>query len=282
MARAIASVNAGYSVRDVVQLLDVSPALVRRYARDGLLDAERSGAGHYRLTFRDVVLLRTASDLARRFTPRRVRSALLELKSQVPGDRSLAGLRISAQGDAIVARDGTTAWNPLSGQVILDFDVAELEASVTSLEGRVPLPDPQRVAAGRYAQACSLDGGDDPVSAFDAYRAVLDADPEHIGARINVGRLYHEARQLEAAEQQYRIAAALDPTNATAAFNLGVALEDQSRLEEALEAYRSAIEADEGFADAWYNAAAICEELGREREAVEHLARYRRLMIRSV
>src|SRR5437667_267639 len=111
----------GYNSRDVARLLGLTVAQVRGFARDGFLTPPpRPGRGVRRrlqFSFQDLVILRTAKALvAARIPTRRIRRALKQLRQQLPRGRSLAELRITAEGDRIMVSDGYTAWNPESGQ----------------------------------------------------------------------------------------------------------------------------------------------------------------------
>src|SRR6267143_6967712 len=117
----------GYTSRDVARLLGLTVAQVRGFARDGFLTRGRGRRGELRFSFQDLVILRTAKGLvAARIPARRIRGALRRLRAELPRGRSLAELRITAEGDRIVVSDGVTAWNPESGQVHLDFAVSDL------------------------------------------------------------------------------------------------------------------------------------------------------------
>ena len=117
----------GYSTKDVAALLGLSADQVRSYVRAGFLAPVQGPRGEYYFSFQDLILLRTAKGLlAARVPRRRVRLALQNLREQLPDDRPLTGVRISAQGHHVVVRDGPTVWNPESGQILLDFQVADL------------------------------------------------------------------------------------------------------------------------------------------------------------
>src|SRR5207302_5410418 len=109
-----------------------------------------------------------------------------------------------------------------------------------------------------------------------AYRAVLHLAPGHLDARINLGRLLHDAGRLAEAEGEYRAALDAGP-NALASFNLAVALEDLGRADEAVAAYRAAIDADARCEDAYYNLARIFERRGDRTAALRALRTYRAL-----
>ncbi|MHC4731341.1 MAG: tetratricopeptide repeat protein [Planctomycetota bacterium] len=272
----------GYSALDAAKLLDLSVDQVRSFARAGLVEAERGPRREYRFSFQDLVLLRVARDLsAARIPRRRIRRSLAQLKASLPSGRSLSGVRIAAEQDHVVVHDGSKRWSPESGQLHFSFEVAEL------VRRAAPLAQRQAAALGAadlsvdawYEFACEMEAPA-PDAARDAYRRVLRLDPDHVDARVNLGRLLHEAGEPGAAEEQYLRALAVRE-DATAAFNLGVALEDQERLADALAAYERALRADPAHADAHFNAAGLCRRIGRHADALRHLKRYRELTSRS-
>jgi tetratricopeptide (TPR) repeat protein len=274
----------GYTTREVARLLDLSPRTVLAYARAGLV-APRRDAGGYRFSFQDLVVLRVARALqAAKLPPRRVRDALASLRRQLPAERALSAVRIAAEGGEVVVRAGGEAWEPASGQRLLDFEVAELAGRAAPVAHRAAAAAERRAErAGApwggeqwYELACELEAAD-PAGARDAYRRALALDPDHADAHLNLGRLLHEAGDPAAAEEHYRAAVALAPDDATAAFNLGVALQDLGRPEEAVGAYRRAIAADPACADAYFNLAGLYDELGKRATAIQNLKIYKAL-----
>jgi tetratricopeptide (TPR) repeat protein len=245
----------GYTAEEAARLLDLPVGRVYDYVRAEFLEPRRGPRGEYRFTFQELVLLRTAKELSQRLSPRKVKRALANLRQQLPRGRDLAGVRISADGENVLVRDGDSTWIPESGQTLLDFHVAELATSVAPLAQR----------AAQVAQA------------RDAYGRAVKLNPRHVDAHVNMGRLQHEAGQLRAAESHYRSALQIEPEDATAAYNLGVLLEDAGRPQEALQAYLQAIGADPEYADAHFNVAHLYEERGQKQETVRHLQIYRRL-----
>lgn len=267
----------GYRVRDVSRLLGLPEAEVRRLAREGLVPARRGARREWRFSFQDLVLLRTAAGLRHARVPAAtVRRSLRQLRRQLPAGRSLAAVQIAADGARVVARDGGAAWQPESGQLLIDFAVSEVARSVAPLLGDPAAGGPARDAEEYYQWGCDLEAGA-PDQAALAYRRALALSPGHAGASLNLGRLLHERGDAAAAEALYRQAWRADAPSALAAFNLGIALEDQGRAAEAVEAYRTALRHDPALADAHFNAARLLEALGRRSEALGHLGAYRRL-----
>jgi tetratricopeptide (TPR) repeat protein len=271
-----------YSVREVSAMLGLSAAQIRSWAARGFLTPERDGDGDLRFGFQDLVILRTAGELtAAKIPTRKIRRVLASVREQLPEGRSIAGVRIAADGERVVVRDGKALWNPESGQSLFDFSVEEIAEKTK----------PVALAAVREAKAREEDDLDadawyelasdleltDAVEARAAYEKAIALDPTHIDALVNLGRLFHEDGDPAAAEKHYRAALSADPTHPVAAFNLGVALDDLGRLAAAADAYRRAIELDPDNPDAHYNLAGILERQHDKAGAVRHLTRYRAL-----
>lgn len=271
----------GYTTREVAEVLGITPTQVRTFARAVLLSPTRGATGELRFTFQDIVLLRTARELRERsVSPRRIRHALSRLREQLPEGRPLSAVTVAASGDHVVVRDRDTIWEPETGQVAFDFSVRELATRVEPFAGRLAREqmDEEMDADGWYDLGWELEA----VSlqeAADAYGRALELRPEHVEARLNLGRLLHEAGDLSGAEAEYRHALEEDPDSALATFNLGVALEDQNRLKEAADAYVRAVDLDGELADAHFNLARLCERAGDPRGALRHLSEYRRLTL---
>lgn len=257
-------------------MLGLTAAQIRSYATKGVLTPERGPRGELRFGFRDLVILRTASELTSAEIPqRKVQRVLEKLHEQLPPGRSLAGVRIAADGERVVVRDGSTVWNPESGQELFDFAVSELVAQTAPLLHAKQSEDLD--AEGWYELACDLELSV-TADARKAYECALALDPLHADAHVNLGRLLHEEGAAVAAERHYRAALQADPTHDTAAFNLGVALEDRGRFREAIEAYARALTLDPDNADAHYNLAGLYEKRGEKASAVQHLKAYRKLL----
>ncbi|MFP5245775.1 MAG: tetratricopeptide repeat protein [Thermoanaerobaculia bacterium] len=270
-----------YSLREVAAMLNLSPAQIRAYAAKGFLEPERGPRGELRFGFHDIIILRTAGELtSARIPQRKVRRVLQALREQLPEGASLTGVRISADGERVIVRDGEAVWNPESGQSLFDFSVAELarkSAPFLMSAVRDARKRSDELSADQWYQlACELEISSTE-EAKDAYERALRADPQHADAHINLGRILHEEGAPAAAEQHYRAALEADPQHETAAFNLGVALEDLGRVDDAIKAYRKALALDAENADAHFNLAGIYERRGEKQAALRHLKAYRQL-----
>jgi tetratricopeptide (TPR) repeat protein len=271
-----------FSTREVARLLGLSETQVRSQARAGFLTPERGPRNGYRFSFQDLVLLRTARELAHaRVPPRRIRTALCGLARQLPSGRSLTEMRILAEGGGVVVHDGGNAWNPESGQLHIDFVRADVvspgagpaKALLSATRAARKDDDPWEL----FDLALELEGTD-PVAALEAYSRALVVDPTLTDAHVNIGRLLQLAGRTQDAIQHYVACIRSGTTDPTAAFNLGTALEELGQWQDALAAYQRAVETDSRFADAHFNLARLHDQLGRRAEAIRHLRAYKRLV----
>jgi tetratricopeptide (TPR) repeat protein len=269
-----------FTTREVARLLGLSPMQVRSQARAGFLRPDRGPRNDYRFSFQDLVLLRTARELARaRVPPHRIRRVLRDLAQQLPVGRALSEIRITAEGAEVMVSDGGCAWNPESGQLQIDFSAVERapdpKARRFGLVRRVPAP--VETASDWYDQGLSLEGASHE-DAVRAYAQALTIDPGFPAAHVNLGRLLQLKGSTTEAIEHYRAALEQETSDPTATFNLGTALEELGRWGEALTAYRRALRLDPAFADAHFNLARLYEQLGRRAAALRHLRTYRSLI----
>jgi hypothetical protein len=279
-----------FSLRETGRILELPEARLRRLARAGLLAPQRGPIGPLSFGFRDLLLLRTTKELLESGVPmRRVRRVWSSLRRQLSDEVPLTSITIRASGDRVVASDGSHAWQPDSGQVLLDFEAAgaaegpgapEVErAALPSTRGasRGPEPAADRTEAEDLCdQAAELESTA-PANAIDRYLRALELDPGLADAHVNLGRLYQLQGERGRAEAHYRDAVRLAPEDPVPHFNLGVLLEEQGRREDAALAYAQALKRDPDFADAHCNLGLLLESMGRRLEAVRHLMAARRL-----
>jgi tetratricopeptide (TPR) repeat protein len=258
-------------------------ARVRDLVRAGLVRPARSGRA-YAFSFQDLVVLRAAQELLARHVPAaRVRRALSGLAAKLPEGGSLSGLRVFADGREVAVREGASAWQPATGQIVLDFAVDELASRVEDLgrSGKKEPADPKgggqrERARAAFARALDLED-EDPEAARDAYREALALDAGLVDAYVNLGRLAQEAGDAREAARLYHLALERSPEDAIVHFNLALAQEDLRASDRAVAHYQRALAIDPDFADAHFNLAGLCEQLGREAEAVRHYHAYKKL-----
>lgn len=275
-----------YDSKDLERLFGLPASAVRALARAGNIHpVRRSGKLHY--SFHDLVVLRTASALrAAKISSQRINKTLQELRSALPEGSALNKISLTALGNRIAIREGQTLRESESGQYALALEIVEEKGRlhvISRHETSVPAaalsdsttPDSHAGSAhDHYERALELEDSN-PQAAQKAYELCLNADPDHMEARINLGRLLHLAGRLAEAERVYRLGAKADPF---IAFNLAVVLEDLEREPDAIAAYREALALDPQFADAHFNLARLYERARDPKASLRHLLAYRRMM----
>jgi len=286
-----------FSLSETARILEVPATRLRALARAGFLAPQRGPIGPLSFGFQDLLLLRTTRGLVEAGVPmRRIRRMWASLREQLAAE-PLTSITVHADGDEIVATDGSGSWRPDSGQVLLNFETSELVeraadvpasgrrrnatradlAVVADTPGDAPPAAERRLSAEEwYEIGCELETSA-PNRARDAYEHALALDPLMADAHVNLGRVLHVAGERGRAEPHYRQAVKLDPDDPTPHFNLGVLFEEVGRKEEAVLAYRQAIVRDPDFADAHCNLGLLLESLGRRQEALRHLMTARQL-----
>ncbi|MBN1962136.1 MAG: tetratricopeptide repeat protein [Deltaproteobacteria bacterium] len=290
----------GYSLREVARMLKIPEQRIRDFVRAGILSADnnKTASKEIKFDFRDMLVLRMAMRLiSNGLSSRRVKKSFILLQNQIRNDLPLSGVQLFAESGKVIASDGHTLWEPESGQQRLRFDVFDddehddgqtaqsrkyivnknitEQKNVTKPELNTPINADGLPASadGWFDVAMQLEDFE-PHRAYEAYLKALEANPEHVDAYINVGRLCSTAGEFNRAAAFFRQAIRVDPTHPVAHFNLAVTLHDIGELEPAREAYRDAIAHDPYFADAHYNLAALLEQMGDHDGAIRHRQLY--------
>jgi tetratricopeptide (TPR) repeat protein len=279
-----------YDTKDLERLFGLPASAVRALARAGNIQpVRRSGRLHY--SFHDLVVLRTASALrAAKISSQRINKTLQELRSALPEGSALNQISLTALGNRIAIREGRSLRESESGQYALALEIVEQQGRLHVISRQDAEPAVEQSSGGAadfaldtadldsaaalYERALSLEDGN-AEAAQKAYEVCLKADPDHLEARINLGRLLHLAGRLAEAERIYRVGAKADPF---IAFNLAVVLEDLEREPDAIIAYREALALDPQFADAHFNLARLYERAKDPKASLRHLLAYRRMM----
>lgn len=267
-----------YTIRGIQEMLGLSRGVIAGLIASGFVAPSRGPRNEYRFTFREVVLLRTAVALqAAKIPPRKILASLRRLKATLPAELPLTGLRITAVGNDVTVRDGRSQWQAESGQLLIDFELAPEAGSVAVLQ-RAPAraAAPTADAAAWFRRAEVLEASD-LRAAEAAYRRVLELDPLHADAYLNLGALLCESERAAEAVALYDRALRINPHEALLHFNRAIALEDGGDATAALASYHAALRLAPDLADAHYNAARLHQQLGDAKQAVRHFSAYRRL-----
>ncbi len=272
---AVLGPDSTYSRRQVRRLLGLSEAQLRAWERQQLVPVQNS----YRMA--DLVALRTLQKLSRsHLSAARIRAILSAVRRKVGHlEEPLKQLRILREGRRILVVVGGQKMEPLSGQLLLDFDHEELARLVSfpasQTSGLAPQP---REAQLWFDKGVELERNGAPLELIvQAYERAVALDPRSTGAMVNLGTLYFHRRKWSQAERWYRRALEADPTYALAHFNLGNLYDEMDNRAAAIAHYKEAIRLDPQYADAHYNLALLYQLGGENIKAVRHWRVYLRL-----
>ena len=252
-------------------MLDVTEKQLNYWEKLRLVAPRKSGV-EKSYDFRDLITLRTAKQLIEKGVPaQRLQRSIIALQQKLAEVQSpLTELRIRSNGrDVIVERAGVQL-EPISGQIMLNFETRELTEKVRMMPQR-SANDWVALGVKREEQSAS-DAG--PRLAAQAYRSALETDRGNVDALNNLGTLSYEEGNLEDAIALFRHAGELHADHMLSHFNLGSALEELGHDEQARRHLRRAVQLNPEHADAQYNLAFVCDKLGAYVEARRHWQKY--------
>ncbi len=276
-----------YSRQDVLRILRLQAQQLVAWEREGLIPTIQDGEQY---DFQHLARLKALREMRSSTRPdlRSRRISARSIRAQVDAMQRVAGMRNALvetsavrRGARLAFRHGGALVDPLTQQ--LAFDFANLEGGQLRVVGGSNAPQPggahlQTQLQEMFARAVQLE--ENPATVKDAvrgYEAILELKPDHAPACINLGTIFYNQRDFDAAERMYRRATEADPEYALAFFDLGNVLDEMQRLEDAIAAYQRAIRLVPQYADAHYNLALAFERQGERRRALKHWMAYVRL-----
>jgi tetratricopeptide (TPR) repeat protein len=258
------------------RLLKVSEKQLKSWEQQKLVQP----AAHY--GFRELLALRTLIKLRQsRVPPRQIRLALQALIKKLRGvEDPLTELKLYAHGKKIRVELEGHSMDAESGQLLLDFDPAELSRLLEFRPKENPRAErEQRQAAEHWFQrGLDLEATGAPApQAIEAYSKAIELDPGAAGALVNLGTIYFNARDFSLAERYYVLATEADPEYALAHFDLGNLCDERGDRARALEYYQAALRIAPNYADAHYNVALLYQSVQQPMKAVRHWMAYLKL-----
>src|SRR5262245_39313248 len=147
----MASAERVYGVRELTRVLALTPKRVAQLKRLDLL-------GETSFSFRDLAAVRAAGALLDAgASVRQIRTALTGLRRRDPGiEHPLTEVRFIVEGHRLLAQSDRVRFDPRSGQMVLDLDVAALKSDTDAAlrTGLVrPLAPPPEQAETWFARA---------------------------------------------------------------------------------------------------------------------------------
>ncbi len=269
-----------YSREDMCRRLGVSERQLRSWETQKFV----SSSGSY--DFSDMLALRALMGLRENKIPTaQIRKAIDALRARLRDVHNpLTELKIYSQGKKIEVQFEGQKMEPISGQLLLDFDEAEISKLLSfpgrpSAESGVPGKQKSRVEAEHwFEKGLELEQTGAPMEKIvEAYQQAAEIDPGSAGALVNLGTVYFNARDWREAERHYRRALEVDPEYALAHFNLGNLFDERGDKTTALSHYTAALRIHPNYADAHYNVALLLQSTGQPLKAVRHWKLYLKL-----
>ena len=265
-----------YCRADVLRILHITAKQLVGWQRAGLAPVSET------FTFYDLLQLKKIRDLrAKRVRPAVIRESLQAMQKQVAGmENPLVEASAFSFGSRIAYRHEGHSVEPIAGQFIMDFGPVGTVVSTNTVISNnkiKPIADLENLAE-LFSHGIAME--EHPAThdeAIRTYLRVLEIEPQHAAAHINLGTLYYNRQDFASAEKHYRAAVAADPRYALAYFDLGNVLDETGNVQDAIAAYRTAIQLAPTYADAHYNLALACERKGEARQALQHWKTYLKL-----
>ena len=264
-----------YSRADLLRILRLTARQLANWERAGLVATADS------YSFFDLVQVKKVRDLcARKVRPAVIRQSLEAMQKQVAGmENPLLEAGAYMTGHRVAFRHDGRLLEPIAGQFVMDFAPEQKVVSRVSESPKVLRPElvPSNVTE-LFARGIALE--EDPGSQMEAistYQKVLEMEPQHAAAHINLGTLYYNRQDYRMAEQHYRQAIEIDPRYSLAYFDLGNVLDETGRVGEAIQTYQTALQLAPTYADAHYNLALAYEKIKEPRKALAHWRAYVKL-----
>jgi tetratricopeptide (TPR) repeat protein len=264
-----------YSREDVRRMLGVTERQLRSWSRQGLIGADTPS-----FSFHDLLALKTLLKLREQGIPLRIIArALVSLKQKLAHiERPLSELKIISDGGKIAVQIGGQKMDAISGQLLLNFDEADLQKLAAFPVKEVDPALKEREAEAHFQHGLQLEETGAPVEqALTAYQKAIAANPYAAGALVNLGTLYYRMRKFTEAENHYQRAIEADPRYALAHFNLGNLFDETGDIDRARRHYELALQVNPGYSDAHFNLALLCERSGQALQAVGHWKAYLKL-----
>jgi tetratricopeptide (TPR) repeat protein len=261
-----------YSQSDLLRILRITARQLAAWEKAGLVAAAES------YSFFELLQVKKVRDLcARKVRPAVIRQSLEAMLKHVAGmENPLLEAGAFTTGHRIAFRHKGKVVEPIAGQFMFDFSPAQRVVASTPIASRtegVPAD-----AAELFARGIALE--EDPshqTQAIEMYQQVLELDPDHAAAHINLGTLHYNRQEYALAEKHYRYAIEVDARYALAYFDLGNVLDETGRVAEAIQTYSTALQLAPTYADAHYNLALAYEKIKEPRNALKHWRAYVKL-----
>jgi Tfp pilus assembly protein PilF len=269
--------KATYSRDEVRRLLSVTERQLKDWERHSLIQP----AEHFAIP--DLIALRTLVKLRQdRIPPKKIRAAVSAIRERLNDIQDpLRELKVIADGKRIRVEIAGQYIEPVSGQLLFNFDTTELKR-LLAFPGQTRKTEEDRRSRRESAEkwfqrGLQLEQTGSMKEAVDAYEQAVATDAGSAGAWVNLGTIYFNARQFGRAEQYYRKALEADADYPLAHFNMANLFDERRDYLRARDHYETAVRLNPSYADAHYNLALLHQSCGRMMDAVRHWKIYLKL-----
>jgi tetratricopeptide (TPR) repeat protein len=262
-----------YPRADVRRRFKISERELRSWERQRLI----LPAGAY--SFSDLIAIKAIAKLRENHIPApRIGRAVESLRRKLGWIKQpLSELGFVSDGKKIAVRVAGQTMEALTGQILFDFDAAEL-GGVKQFPERKGAWNRTRESEAWFQKGLDAEETGAPVElAIEAYRKALELNPAAAGALVNLGTIFYRRKNFAEAEKHYVKAVAADPGYPLAEFNLGNLYDEQGRVKDAADHYHRALQLNPAFGDAHFNLALLAERSGEPLKAVSHWKTYLKL-----
>ncbi len=200
-------VQATYSVREIGRQFGLSESSIRRWTRDGVIEAAASSPdGELRYDFRALTQFRRVRELRNQgLSTRQIEAELhgqLNLFPEKGGLLIQLPIRLSPFEEALILHERG--------------DKRATDMYLEAIHGGECISD-------AYCNLGILDYEANNIpKAFDHFTNALKYDPRHFESHFNLAHLYFEAGDFRLAHLHYDLSAVIEPSNASVHFNLGL------------------------------------------------------------
>lgn len=262
-----------YCREDVLRILRLPIRQLTAWEKAGLIASSEN------YSFDELVQLRKLRDLAA------TRISVKSIRRSVDAMQKVSGMMnpllesvAVLHGSRVAFRQWGALVDPMTRQMAFDFELAPCSGMAMVRRNGQEFVQPFADLHEMFLRAVRLEEVPGRLEeAKNVYETILELQPGHAAAAINLGTIFYNEKDFAQAERRYRQAAEADPEYALAFFDLGNVLDEQQRMEEAIEAYQRALALVPQYADAHYNLALAYERIQEPRKALQHWMTYTRL-----
>jgi tetratricopeptide (TPR) repeat protein len=262
-----------YCREDVLRILRLPIRQLAAWERAGLIASSEN------YSFDELVQLRKLRDLAA------TRISVKSIRRSVDAMQKVSGMAnpllesvAVLHGSRVAFRQWGALVDPMTRQMAFDFELAPCSGMAMVCKNGQEIVPHSADLHEMFLRAVRLEEIPGRLTEAKAvYEMILELQPGHAAAAINLGTISYNEKDFLQAERRYRQATEADPEYALAFFDLGNVLDEQQRMQEAIEAYQRALALVPQYADAHYNLALAYERIQEPRKALQHWMTYTRL-----